>query len=503
MPVKPEVRLSVLRALPRQAGTWGMLRLCRLLGGQDRARVIVILSCVLALDTADKGTVGALVPELKHSLGITNTEVGALTAVSSGIGALAAIPVGMLTDRVNRVRLLTASIAAWSLAMGLSGLADSFTWLLLSRLALGAVTATAGPTLASLIGDYFPPSERARIYGFILTGEMAGAGFGLIVSGDLAGLLSWRYAFWFLALVGLGLLFVMIRWLHEPARGGQSRMKPSTPSGKPARNDSREQSSQYDQLAQKVIRQRDVQPDPNLMYDDSRAMSLWEAARYVLRIPTNRIMIVASAIGYFFFAGLRTFSVEFSTNHYDLSRATVSGLVPIIGLGALVGVLSGGRLADRLMRHGRPSARVSVPAVAYIIAAILFLPGLLTTTAVFAILVFTLAAGALAAANPPLDAARLDVVDYRLWGRAESIRTVLRMAAEAIAPLAFGFLADLLGGAGGGRASGLEYTFLIMLVPLVANGLILRRARRTYPRDVASAVASDNATTGSRGDGNA
>ncbi|ELS50863.1 putative hypothetical integral membrane protein [Streptomyces viridochromogenes Tue57] len=54
------------------------------------------------------------------------------------------------------------------MATALAGGATSYLWLMLSRIALGAVTATAGPGIASLIGDYFPAAERARMYGFVL-----------------------------------------------------------------------------------------------------------------------------------------------------------------------------------------------------------------------------------------------------------------------------------------------------------------------------------------------
>jgi MFS family permease len=36
--------------------------------------------------------------------------------------------------------------------------AESYLWLLLARVAFGVATATTGPTLASLTGDYFPAS---------------------------------------------------------------------------------------------------------------------------------------------------------------------------------------------------------------------------------------------------------------------------------------------------------------------------------------------------------
>ena len=96
------------------------------------------------------------------------------------------------------------------------------------------------------------------------------------------------------------------------------------------------------------------------------------------------------------------------------------------------------------------------------------------------------AAFMLAAQNPPLDAARLDVMPAWLWGRAEAVRTVLKSLAQAPAPVLFGAISDDV--FGGGRA-GLKWTFLVMLAPLAGSAAILWRARRSYPGNVAAAGA--------------
>lgn len=98
-----------------------------------------------------------------------------------------------------------------------------------------------------------------------------------------------------------------------------------------------------------------------------------------------------------------------------------------------------------------------------------------------------LAALFLGATNPPLDAARLDIIHPLLWGRAEAVRTVLRNISDAAAPILFGLLAQSVFGG----SSGLEYTFLLTLLALFAAAiLVLTIGRRTYPRDVAAAAAS-------------
>jgi sugar phosphate permease len=212
--------------------------------------------------------------------------------------------------------------------------------------------------------------------------------------------------------------------------------------------------------------------------------------RYVLRIRTNVILIVASACGYFYLSGIETFAVEFAKEQYRINQALANALLLVLGSGAILGTLIAGRLSDRLLHRGVLNARIVVTAVAAVAAAGLFVPALITRSVGVALFYLVLAAFFLSAQNPPIDAARLDIVPSALWGRAEGIRTGLRTGAQALAPLLFGATADHV--FGGGR-HGLELTFLVMLLPLAANGILLFRATRSYPRDVATAAAAQDA----------
>jgi hypothetical protein len=146
-------------------------------------------------------------------------------------------------------------------------------------------------------------------------------------------------------------------------------------------------------------------------------------------------------------------------------------------------VLAGGALGDALLHRGYLNGRILVSAVSATLAVILFIPTVFTRDPLNALPYISLAVLALAAQNPPLDAARLDIVPALLWGRAEGVRTFLRTVAQAFAPLLFGAVSDHV--FGGGR-SGLQWTFVVMLLPLAASAYFLFRALRTYPRDVAT-----------------
>jgi MFS family permease len=459
-------------------------RLTRALGGEERTHVIVVLAAILGLSGADAATVGASASELRAGLHISNTDIGLLVAVSSLVGAVATLPFGVLADRVRRTRVLGATIVLWGVAMLWSATASNFTELLWTRLFLGAVTASAGPMVASLVGDWFGSWERGRIYGVILAGEYLGAGAGFAVTGNISAL-SWRAAFVILALPAFALAAIVMR-LREPERGGKGVLAHETEPPPPEAV--QEEAGPHETDAQRLARERGVEVDPDLVVDPAtaRRMGLVRATEYVLRVRTNIFLIAASACGYYFLAGLQTFGLEFSKEQYGINQALASTLLLVVGAGALTGVLAGGTVGDWLLKRGRLNARILTPAFAAAATVLLFMPAVFTRDAVTAVPYLTVAAFFLGAQNPPLDAARLDIMPPLLWGRAEAVRTLLRSLAMALAPLLFGAVSDYV--FGGGR-SGLQWTFAVMLVPLGASAWLLFKGLRTYPADVAAAAA--------------
>jgi MFS family permease len=476
----------------RKAARTGTAQLHETLGGALRMRVIVVLAAILALSSADVVTVGASATQLRGDLSINNTDIGLLVAASSLVGALASVPFGMLADRIRRTFTLAAAIVLWGIAMIWSSTSSSFGELLLTRLFLGAVTAAAGPCVASLVGDYFAGSERGRIYGFILSGELLGAGFGFAVTGDIAAL-SWRLAFFILAIPAFILAWAVIR-LPEPARGGRGVLapEPGTAAARAATRHAATAPASGDEPhvtdAQLLVREHKIVPDPELvLHGDISRMSLVAAVRHVLRVRTNVVLIASSALGYFFLAGVQIFGIEFVKGQYGIGQVEANGLLLIIGVGAIGGVLTGGTLGDRLLRRRYLNSRITVSAFAAAATVVFFIPAIATRSASAALPYLLFAAFALSAQNPPIDAARLDIMPPRLWGRAESVRTLVRAVAVALAPLLFGAVSDYV--FGGGR-SGLQWTFAVMLVPLAVSALLLFRARHTYQGDVAAAAAS-------------
>ncbi len=516
----------------RRAGTAARGQLNTAVGGPARVHAVVLLACVLALASADTATVGAAAAPLRRALEISNTDIGLLVTVTALVGAAFSLPFGVLADRLRRTWILGFTLLTWGAAMLWSATASSFGQLLLTRACLGAVTAAAGPVVASLVGDWFPGAERGRIYGFILTGELVGAGVGFAVTGDIAAL-SWRAAFVILALPAFVLAWFIFK-VPEPARGGSGALQPEPPvgpappgqpeadppgqpeadppgqpeadpagqpeadpagqpeagpAGQPGTAGPEHAAAGHPAAAPppdpaSLARSKGIQPDPRLTGLANRGMGFIASVRYVLAVRTNVVLIISSACGYYFLTGVQTFGTEFVSGQYRVTQVFANLLLLVVGAGAVVGVLVAGPLSDMMLRRGHLDARITVAAIAATATTVLFIPALVTPSILAALPYVVLAGAALSAQNPPIDAARLDIMPSWLWGRAEGIRTFLRTAAQALAPVLFGAVSGLFGGG----TSGLRTTFAIMLLPLAASAFFLFHARRSYPSDLVTAA---------------
>lgn len=251
-------------------------------GSGSAQATIVLLALVLALDAADRSAVGALAPSLKDAFGIDNTQIGLLAAAFSIVGSLATLPMGVLADRVTRVTLIGVSVAVWSLVMGSTAAAVTFTMLFATRMALGILTAAAGPPVSSLIGDLYPVDVRGRVMAWVRSGELVGSGFGFLVSGLILVLFSWRGVFVAFALAGLVVAFQIAR-RPEPRR---------------ASGDEIQHSSEHDQTLYDLIDDAHVEPFPHTVLRGSqRDRSLRWALAYTLRIRTVVVVIIAGSLG--------------------------------------------------------------------------------------------------------------------------------------------------------------------------------------------------------------
>ena len=486
---------SLFDAFSRQEKIW--------LTSIPRPRAIALLALTQGLASVNIAALGAVAPSLEHDLTIGNVAFGLLSAASILTGAVVSLPIGILGDQQARVPLLTKLIYIWAAAIAISATSPDYVFLLVMQMVAGAAGVAVGPVIASLSGDLFPPSWRSRAFGLIVGGELLGAGIGMVVAGTINALGNWHITFYVLAAMALILAYLLKKGMREPTRDNMGKLAQdvlidhttssvSTPVGNVKADAKR--------YLLEDIKKKQIPPVASrILREDPTYWSWLKAARTILSIPSNVIFISASSAGYFYFTGLMAFGVLYLTQRFDLNTMSASLIFVGIGLGGIGGVIASGWLADYLLRRGIITARVWVTGISFLLTIPFFFLALQTNHKWLEITLLFFGAAALGATNPSLDAARLDIMHSRLWGRAEGIRISLRYILEAAAPLAFGWVSEYFPEQSCHLAQchhgyGLQISFQIFLVLLAVATILLLIATHTYPRDVATALFSEQPT---------
>jgi MFS family permease len=125
---------------------------------------------------------------------------------------------GWLADRMSRWLLVGLGVIVWTLASGGSGLASTFSMLLITRLFVGVGEGGYGPAAPTLIADLFPIERRGSVMAWFYMAIPLGSALGYILGGQIEALAGWRWAFYVVVPPGL-LLGALCFLMRDPPRG--------------------------------------------------------------------------------------------------------------------------------------------------------------------------------------------------------------------------------------------------------------------------------------------
>jgi MFS family permease len=172
----------------------------------------VMAFLLMAFDFMDRQIVVAMFPALKAEWGLSDKELGALTAAVSITVAVFAFPIALLADRWSRVKSIVVMATVWSLATIACGLSRSYGQLLAARAVIGLGEAGYGAAGGALLTSMFPASRRATVVGGFLAAAVIGSVLGVALGGFITARWGWQAAFGVVALPGLvlALLFLLV-----------------------------------------------------------------------------------------------------------------------------------------------------------------------------------------------------------------------------------------------------------------------------------------------------
>ena len=401
---------------------------------------LLVLTAIYACHSLDRAVVSVVIEPLKHDLELSDSSVGAITGLGYGIAfGLSALPLGFLVDRMNRVKLLTVLVIAWSGMTAIAGVARGFWELLLARMGVGAAEAGGQPTALSLLADYFPESRRSTALGVFYLGTSIGYAASFLIGGIVASVYGWRAAFYIAGAPGIILGLLLYFTVAEPERTSDTG----------------------------EVR---VEAPPFLA-----------SLRYLAALPAIRHMFAAMLLAAFSVSVTLMWMVPLLMREHDvtLAQAGIVGGVTM-GVSQAIGALAAGALADKLARQGR-HRRTFVPAAAMVLSVPLAIGGALspdTAVAVGCLLCFGLFTSAWTAAGY---ATMIGEVESRMRGTMLGAMQVgATLLGAALSPFITGVLSDLIGG-----PRSLAYAIAILALTglwaavhfLLAGRVIRRRAQ--------------------------
>lgn len=187
---------------------------------RDKTRVIVVAGVMLAalLQTVDLTIVNVALPTIQGNLGATVDEA---TWVLTGyvIANVVVIPLTpWLQLRFGRKNYFLASIAGFTVASLLCGLASSLMALILFRIVQGAFGGGLLATAQVILRDTFPPEKLGLSQSIFALGTILGPSIGPTLGGVLVDNLSWPWVFDVNLVPGVLAFVILARYLQDKSR---------------------------------------------------------------------------------------------------------------------------------------------------------------------------------------------------------------------------------------------------------------------------------------------
>lgn len=363
-----------------------------------RYQLLLFLWIAFFLNQADRQIFSIAMPLIKKDLDLTDSQLGLISSLLVWTFGLMVPIAGIIGDRFSRKQVIYLSTLFWSTATFFTGACSTFFQFLIVRgIATGGGEAFYAPSANSLISDEFSDKKSVA-----LSIHQSAVYFGIILSGLLVGFLSDRYG-WRSSFFVFGIAGVVVSILMA------TRIKSTPPVSTVNKGE------------------------------------LMKNALSVFRTPTVVLLTSAFACMVFVNVGYLAWMPSLMVENFNLSLST-AGFASMFyhHIGAFVGVVLGGYVADRLSRSGSVY-RLIVQAVALLCGApFIFLLG--KANSVESVNTFLFLFGLFRGAyDSNIFAAIYDVVPQSVKASASGAVLTFAFLVGAFSPFLLGILKPMMG----------------------------------------------------------
>src|SRR5579862_9656758 len=169
------------------------------------------------MEVLDTTVVNVSLPHIAGSLSASNDEA-TWTLTSYLVANAIVLPMtGWLAGRFGRKRLLMLSVAGFTVASLLCGLAPSLSVLVFFRIVQGATGGALQPLSQAVLLEAFPPQDRGKAMAFWALGIVVAPILGPVMGGWLTDNYSWRWVFYINLPVGIASLIMTKLFIFDPS----------------------------------------------------------------------------------------------------------------------------------------------------------------------------------------------------------------------------------------------------------------------------------------------
>lgn len=384
-----------------------------------RWAVVGMLWLVCFFNYADRQAIFSVFPLLREEMGLSNVQLGIVAGSFMWVYAAFGPIAGLIGDRLNRKTLILGGLLFWSLVTIATALSTQYWHLVLFRALEGLGEAFYFPAAMSVVADYHGPRTRSRAMSLHQSSVYAGTIAGGTFAGLMGQLYGWRSGFYLFGTLGVVLAVVLVFFLREPARGAAEEGVGEEDGGRPA--------------------------------------GVIETVRAVYGLPMVRILTLVFVGANFVAMIFLSWMPSFLFDRFGMTLAMAGfSATAYLQVASVLGVLSGGLLADRLVRRYRGGRMMTQALGLFLGVPFIFLSGwtLSVPVLVLALVGFGYFKGMY---DANIWASLYDVVVPRYRASALGMMNSIGWLGGGLAPVAIGALSERYGMGGSISATSMIY----------------------------------------------
>src|ERR1700678_901237 len=178
------------------------------------------------MEVLDTSIAAVALPYIAGSLSASNDEATWVLTSYLVANAIVLPASNWISLKFGRKRFLMSCIVIFTISSFACGAATSLALILIARAVQGAGGGALQPLSQSILLETFPPEKRGAAMAVFALGVVVAPVLGPTLGGWLTDSYSWRWAFYINIPVGILALFMINRFIHDPAYISKAKVAP-------------------------------------------------------------------------------------------------------------------------------------------------------------------------------------------------------------------------------------------------------------------------------------